>query len=117
MIAARKKGDLLVLDRGMVVERKKARFGLALTDGNVFGGGAEDQATEVKEVETTIKEVADASYGRYNIGFANGMVWQTTEPISMARQDRRADQAERSLARSFQVVGTGGESVKVKRIR
>lgn len=116
VVAARGKGELLVLDRGVVVERKKARFGLSLTDGNVFGGGAEDKATEVKEVETTVKDVADASYGRYNIAMANGMVWQTTEPVSFPPKIGAPIKLSAGLLGAFKAT-IRGSNVKVKRIR
>lgn len=116
VITARKKGDLLVLDRGVVVERKKARFGLALTDGAVFGGGVEDQATEVKEVETTVKEVGEASYGRYHIAMANGMVWETTEPVRYTPKIGAKAVLSTGLLGAFKLK-TDGLIVKVKRVR
>lgn len=117
LVAARKKGDLLVLDREVVVQRKKARFGLALTDGNVFGGGVEDQATEVKEVESTIREVGDASYGRYNIGLANGMVWQTTEPVPVPPKAGAPIKLEKALLGAFKATINKRHAVKVKRLK
>ena len=117
LVAARTKGDLLVLDRDRVVERKRARFGLALTDGAVFGGGIEDKATEVKEVNTTIREVADGPYGRYNIGLANGMVWQTTEPMRMPPKVGADVQLTEGLLGAFKMKVANRETVKVKRTR
>ena len=116
LITARKKGDLLVLDRGVVVERKKARFGLAMTDGAVFGGGIEDQATEVKEVETTVSQVVEATASRYHIAMANGMVWETTEPLRYSPKIGAKAVLSAGLLGAFKLK-TDGLIVKVKRVR
>jgi hypothetical protein len=115
-VAARSKGDLLVLDREKVVERKRARFGLALSDGAVFGGGIEDKATEVTEVNSTIREVGDGPYSRYNVGLANGMVWQTTEPMRGVPKVGADVNLTNGLLGAFKM-RTGGQMVKVKRLR
>lgn len=117
LVAARTMGDLLVLDRERVVERKRARFGLALTDGAVFGGGIEDKATEVTEVNSTIREVADGPYSRYNIALANNMVWQTTEPMRMAPKVGAEVKLTEGLLGAFKMKVAGRETVKVKRTR
>ena len=117
LVAARTKGDLLVLDRERVVERKRARFGLALTDGAVFGGGIEDKATEVTEVNTTIREVVDGPYSRFNIALANGMVWQTTEPMRIPPKVGADVQLTEGMLGAFKMKVANRETVKVKRTR
>lgn len=117
VVAARTKGDLLVIDRARVVERKRARFGLAMTDGAVFGGGPEDDATEVKELDSTIREVRPASYGLWTMALANGSVWQTTESLMYAPKANEKIKLKTALLGAFKASIDGGRAVKVKRIR
>ncbi len=73
---ARSKGDLIVLDRAKVVERRRAQFGLG-TVGDAGVGGE-----QVSEVQTTITDFGKGSqYGRWHVQLANGQVWETIDPL------------------------------------
>lgn len=78
--SARAKGDLIVLDREKVVERRRAQFGLGTGGGDAGIGGE-----QVNAIETTITDFAQApQYGRWHLQLANGQVWETIDPLRFA---------------------------------
>lgn len=116
--AARTSGDLLVVDRREVVARKRQRFGLANPAGEVFGGGEADRATEVKELDTTIRAVAAASaYGRWNIELANGSVWQSIDTVAVPPRVAAPIRLRTASLGGFRASVNGGRSFLVKRLR
>ncbi len=117
IVIARRSGELLVLDRKKVVERKRAGFGLASTSGELFGGGEEDRATEVKELDTTIKVAAPAAaFGRWNLQLANGMVWQTVDTLSYPPKSGAPIKLKTASLGGFRA-SINGRSYLVKRLR
>lgn len=118
ILAARKSGELLVLDRKRVVERKRASFGLANPRGDVFGGGAEDEATAVRELDTTVRNVGPtANPGRWNIELANGMVWQSVDSVPVPPRAGAPIKLKTALLGGYRASVNGGRSFLVKRLR
>lgn len=118
IVAARKSGDLLVLDRKQVVERKRRAFGLANPTANVFGGGAEDKATEVTEIDTTVQSAAaTANPGRWNIQLANGMVWQSVDALPVPPRSGAPIKLRTAILGGYRASINGGRSFLVKRLR
>lgn len=118
ILAARRSGELLVLDRKQVTERKRRAFGLANPRAEVFGGGREDELTEVKEVETTIAIAAPAAaYGRWNLQLANGMVWQSIDTLSFPPKVGAPIKLKNASLGGFRASINGGRSFLVKRMR
>lgn len=115
---ARRSGDLLVLDRKQVVERKRRAFGLANPTGNVFGGGSEDKATEVSELETTIQSAANTrNPGRWNMQLANGMVWQSVDTLPYPPRTGAPIKLRTAILGGYRASINGGRSFLVKRLR
>lgn len=118
IVAARKSGDLLVLDRKQVVDRKRRAFGLANPTANVFGGGAEDEATEVTELDTTVQSAAaTANPGRWNIQLANGMVWQSIDSLPVPPRSGAPIKLKTAILGGYRASINGGRSFLVKRVR
>lgn len=116
--AARTSGDLLVLDRRQVVERKRRSFGLPNPTGEVFGGGEADRATEVAELDTTISAATPAkAYGRWNLQLAGGSVWQTIDPLALPPKANASIKLKSASLGGFRASINGGRSVLVKRLR
>jgi hypothetical protein len=118
IVAARKSGQLLVLDRELVVERKRRAFGLANPSADVFGGGAEDEATRVTELDTTVQGATPtANPGRWNIQLANGMVWQSVDPLSFPPKAGAPIKLKNALLGGYRASINGGRTFLVKRLR
>lgn len=118
IVAARTSGDLLVLDRREVVARKRRSFGLPNPTGEVFGGGAADRATEVTELDTTIRAATAAKvYGRWNLELAGGSVWQTIDTLALPPRTNAPIKVRAASLGGFRATINGGRSVLVKRLR
>jgi hypothetical protein len=115
ILAAREDGTLLVLDKEKVVERRRARFGLA-SDGAALGDAA-DKATAVRELTTTISSVAGAQYSRFNLALADGSVWQTVETARFEPRAGAAITIKAAALGAYKASIAGGTSIKVKRLR
>ena len=115
---ARSSGDLLVLDRREVVERKRGRFGLSNPPGEVFGGGDADRATAVTQIDTTVRSASSAgNQGRWNLALANGMTWQVIDSLPFAPRTGAAIRIKAAPLGGFRASLPGGRSVLVKRLR
>jgi hypothetical protein len=115
--SARSAGDLLALDREEVIARKRRQFGLADAARQPLGGGEADRLTEVREVHTTITAVRPTSYARFAVQLANGMVWETIEPLSFAPAVGTAITIRQSGLGGFKASIAGERPVLVKRQR
>jgi len=114
---ARQAGDLLALDRGKVIERKRQQFGLADAGQSPLGGGEADRVTRVTEVQTTITTAKPASYARFALQLANGMVWETIEPLSLQPRPGTAITIRQAGFGGFKASITGERAILVKRRR
>ena len=107
--------DVLVVDRAAVVERKRARFGLGAD--TTFGGGAEDEATRVVTLETTVRSAQPALGGQWTMQLANGSTWQTLDPLRRVPQAGMAISVRRAPLGGYRASLAQGRSVLVKRVR
>ncbi len=115
---ARTSGDLLVLDRRQVVERKRRGFGLANPTSEVFGGGEADRATQVTQLDTTIRAARPAAaYGRWNLELADGSVWQTVDTPSFPPKASAPITLKNAALGGFRASINKGRSFLVKRLR
>jgi len=115
--AARSRGDVVVVDRTRVVERKRASFGLATVGNDVFGGGPEDRATEVREVETTIRAVTAGRGDLWTLELANGQVWRAVEALRFPPKPGQPVKLKTASLGGFRASVAGRSSVLVKRLR
>ncbi|MEG3160621.1 hypothetical protein U1763_08905 [Sphingomonas sp. LB2R24] len=115
--SARKSGNLLALDRGKVIERKRQRFGLADAAQSPLGGGEADRLTKVTEVRTTIASVKPSSYARYSLQLANNTVWETIEPLTLQPRPGTAIVVKQSGFGGFRATIAGERPILVKRQR
>lgn len=111
LVAARGKGELIVLDREKVVERRRQRFGLAMdSDPGI-------NAAEVTELTLSVRTARPAkSPGRWDLELANGSVWQTIDPVRFA--PKVGDEITLKIATmgGFRA-RIDGRSVLIKRVR
>lgn len=78
LAAARDKEDIVVADRATIRETKKGLFGFTLPKLKLFGG-AEKEADEVKEIESTISAVRGTADGLAIFTLADGARWKQTD--------------------------------------
>lgn len=118
ILASRASGELMVMDRKTVIARKQSRFGLATPTSDMFGGGKDDDNTEVRQIDTKIASVKAAnSYGRWNLELANGSVWQTIDALTFPPDPGDKIVLKEAPLSGYRASIAGGRSVLVKRIR
>jgi hypothetical protein len=114
---ARRSGEMIVLDRAKVVARKRGQFGLSQAPEQMFGGGPEDAATEVRTLTTTVAGVQPATYGLYTLQLANGMVWQTVDTMPFAPRRNTSITLRKTPFGGYRAHIDGEKPVLAKRLR
>lgn len=80
LAAATASGDVKILDREEVRETRRGLFGFDLPKLPFFKG--DDTAKDTpQELDTTVRGIAAAAYGKYTLTMEDGAVWQTAEPL------------------------------------
>ncbi len=111
--SARRDGDLILVDRKEVAERKRARFGLGTATADLGDG-----AVEVNELDTTIRNAGPSSvYGRFNLALANGTVWQTVDALPVPPRPGTAIKLRTAPLGGYRASIAGGRGILVKRLR
>lgn len=118
ILASRASGELMVMDRKTVIARKQSRFGLATSTSDMFGGGKDDDTTQVRQIDTKIASVKAAnSYGRWNLELANRSVWQTIDALTFPPDPGDKIVLKEAPLSGYRASIASGRSVLVKRIR
>lgn len=117
IVATRKSGEMIVLDRAKVIERKRARFGLSASPGEMLGGGPDEAGTEVRELTTTVTAVQSATYGRFNLQLGNNTVWQTLETLEFQPRTGAAVTIKTTPFGGYRAYIKGEKPVLAKRVR
>jgi hypothetical protein len=107
--------QIVVIEDKEVKKTKRSLFGFRLPDLSIFGGSDED-AEEEKILNTTIKTLRKAEGGRWNIGIAEGAVWQTTEGVSFIPQIGDALEIKAGVMGGYFVKVRNKRAIRAKRI-
>lgn len=75
LIAARDRKEVVVVDREAVREARRGLFGLNLPSLRLFGGDG-DEADEINEIESTVRDASQGSGGEWTITLADGARWR-----------------------------------------
>jgi len=70
------KHDVVIADREMIREARRAQFGYTLPSLRIFGGGEEDAVTNV---QSKVKSARDLGMGLVRFTIEEGSVWEQTE--------------------------------------
>jgi len=80
LVEAQAKGDVKIVDREDIRATRRSLFGFTLPHVAFFKG--DDTAEDTpSEIDTTIKSVGAAEYGKVTLTMDDGAVWRTTEPL------------------------------------
>ena len=75
------KHDVVIADREMIREARRAQFGYTMPSLRIFGGSDEDA---VKELQTTVRSVRQLGLSLVRFTTEEGSVWQQTESRTLA---------------------------------
>ena len=114
--AATAAGDVKVLDREDIRATRRSLFGFELPKLPFFKG--DDSAKDTPEaVDTVVKSVQPATYGKFTLTMEDGSVWQSTEPLPRdPKVGAKVHLKTGALGNFFMTVGSM-RSVRAMRIR
>ncbi|MEA3050925.1 MAG: hypothetical protein QOG84_2761 [Sphingomonadales bacterium] len=109
--------DLVVIDRKQVRETKRTLFGLELPRLSIFGGGNDDAADEVKEVEGVVQTAFQDGNGRWVVTLADGATWAQIDnsPIAFRPKAGQKVRIHRGAIGSYIMNINGQPGVKARR--
>jgi hypothetical protein len=115
LLKAQESGSILVLDRQRTVERRRARFGLAMNEADERAAALDP--TEVREQASTVANVTPGGFARFNLTLENGAIWQTVEPVRFPPRKGDAITIRSGTLGTFKASVPGLATMKVKRLR
>lgn len=119
--AAEAANELVVVDREQIRKTRRTLFGLTLPDLGIFGGGGDDDEEEegVSRIESTIKNVARGSYGRWILTLEDGAVWAQTDDRTLPRWPKAGQPIviKRAALGSFMANVNEQNGIRVERLR
>lgn len=86
--------DLVVVDRKQVRDTKRTLFGLDLPGLNLFGGGEDDEGTEVNSIETEVASAFQDGEGRWVVTLKEGGTWRQINDTILGRRPRPGSKVE-----------------------
>lgn len=107
--------DVVVIDKQRAVATKRHLFGFSVPEfGGLFGG----DATDVKEIASSITKVAKDPYGAWIVSLADGSTWAQTDDAALGLPPERGDKVvvHRGSFGAFFLRVDGQPGIKVKRI-
>jgi hypothetical protein len=82
--------DLVVVDRKQMRETRRTLFGLEIPRLHIFGGGGDDdEAEEVKSIESTVATAYTNDGGQWVVRLEDGSTWVQTDHNTIAVAPRK----------------------------
>lgn len=110
--------DIVVADRKEVRQARKGLFGFSLPNiGKLFGGG-DDEADEVKRVDTTVSTVSTTRAGMLKLVFAEGGTWEQIDTRNFVLRPKHGQKAviTKGSLGSYYVSVDGQPGIKMRRV-
>lgn len=108
--------QIVVIEEKEVQKTKRSLFGFSLPDLSIFSGNETDSEAD-KTLATTIKSLGRAQGGRWNIGTAEGAVWQTTEALAINPAVGDAVEIRAGVMGSYFLRVRNKRAVRAKRVQ
>lgn len=114
---AKRRKDVVVMDRESVRTAKRGLFGFSLPKIKLFGDGDVDASTDVKQIDSVVTGTSNMAGGLVRLSLKDGTVWQTTE-ARLGFTPRSGDEVTITAGTlgSYIAKIKGGRSSKVKRV-
>lgn len=111
--AQEKSGELVVADKGMVRESKKALFGFGGLNLPIFGSNQEEAP---KEIQAKVRSARVISPTRREIVLDNGMAWRQVDDEQVDPVSGQQVTVRVAAMGSF-MMKVGGRAIRVMRVR
>lgn len=119
MEAAEESGQLIVINRQQAEKAQRGIFGLPLPSVSAIfrRSGENNPHEEINQIETTLKQVTDAGYGKWIFMLEEGGTWATTEAVS-GRVPKVGEHIviKRASLGGYVLSTNSGRAVRVKRL-
>lgn len=114
---AKRRKDVVVMDRESVRTAKRGLFGFSLPKIKLFGDGDADASTDVKQIDSVVTGTSNMAGGLVRLALKDGTVWQTTE-ARLGFTPKSGDEVTITAGTlgSYIAKIKGGRSSKVKRV-
>jgi hypothetical protein len=76
---ASERHDLVIVDKKTIRETRRTLFGLEIPRLHLFGGGGDDDAEEVKSIESTVVNAYTNENGQWVVRLEDGSTWVQTD--------------------------------------
>ena len=86
--------ELVVVDRKQVRDTKRSLFGLDLPGLNIFGGGPDDEGTEVNSIEGEVVSAFQDGEGRWVVTLKEGGTWRQINDTILGRRPKAGSKVE-----------------------
>ncbi|HEX8389478.1 MAG TPA: hypothetical protein VF636_10695, partial [Sphingomonas sp.] len=108
--AAEASRDVVVVDRQQMRETRRTLFGLSLPRLNIFGEGKDDEAEEVRQIETTLVRLDPGPYNKSLFTLADGSRWRQTDSKDILARPRPGAKVtvKRGVTSNFKLNVDGG---------
>ena len=118
MAAATTSKELVVLDRAAMRETRKGLFGFSLPKLKLFGGGSDDadERDQVKELDSTITGIHNASDGFPIFTIEDGAHWKQTDGRNLFPKVGNKIKIKRAAMGSFMAAIEGRGGIRVMRL-
>ena len=114
---AEREKRVVVLDEGQVRETRRSMFGFASISNPLVEGQDGDEATQVREITTTVERAAHDRYGKLVVTMEDGAVWHQADDIDLVRQPKKGSAAliRRATLGNYRMKLDGQVAIRVKR--
>lgn len=109
--------DVVIVDRAQVRQTKRTLFGLELPHLSIFGGGDDDKAEEVTQIDGIIASAFQNGNGRWVVRLEDGGTWAQIDdnPISIWPKAGQKVLIKRAALGSYMMRVNGQAGVRVRR--
>lgn len=119
MDEAEQRNQLVVIDRQQVNRAERGIFGLSLPSVSAIFRRSSDKTPheEIKQIESALKQVSPAGYGKWTFALEDGGTWATTEAVT-GRVPKVGEHiiVKRASLGGYVLSADGGRAVRVKRL-
>ena len=112
---ARRKKDVVVLDRAEVRQAKRSLFGFSLPSIRLFGSGGDDEA--LRQLVGRIEDVSSLAGGLLRFRLVDGGLWETTEAVMVPLRKNDEVTIKAGTLGSYVATAPGRRAVRVRRLR
>ena len=111
--------DLVVVDRKQVRDTKRTLFGLDLPGLNLFGGGPDDEGTEVNSIESEVASAFQDGEGRWVVTLKEGGTWRQINDTILGRRPKPGTKVEirKAAMGSYMMRIEGQPGIRARRER